>query len=93
LIKDNVVYTPALTEGCIAGVMRAFVIVALRKSNTALIEKEITIEDLLHADEVFLTNSIYNMRWVKGIESSNYSNFKTREIYYQLFQTYGDVFC
>jgi len=87
------VYTPALAEGCIAGVMRSFVITALKKNNTSIVEKEITIEDLLDANEVFLTNSIYNMRWVKGIESSNYSNSKTREIYYQLLQTYRDVFC
>jgi len=93
LIKDDVVYTPSLTEGCIAGVMRSFVITAFKKNNTSIVEKEISIEDLLHADEVFLTNSIYNMRWVKGIESSNYSNSKTREIYQHLFQTNGDVFC
>jgi branched-chain amino acid aminotransferase len=73
--------------------MRAFVITALRKNNTPIIEKEITIEDLLHADEVFLTNSIYNLRWVKGIDNSSYSNFKTREIYHHLLQTNGDVFC
>jgi len=93
LIKDDIIYTPSLTEGCIAGVMRSFVITALKKNNTSIVEKEITIEDLLDANEVFLTNSIYNMRWVKGIESSNYSNSKTREIYYQLLQTYRDVFC
>ncbi len=93
LIKDNIIYTPALAEGCIAGVMRAFVISVLRKNNNDVIEKEITIEALLNADEVFLTNSIYNMRWVKGIETSNYSNFKTREIYHHLIQTNGAVFC
>ena len=93
LIKDNIIYTPALAEGCIAGVMRAFVISVLRKNNNDVNEKEITIEALLNADEVFLTNSIYNMRWVKGIETSNYSNFKTREIYHHLIQTNGAVFC
>lgn len=93
LIKKNIVYTPSLSEGCIAGVMRSYIIKALIKNDTEVIEKEITLDELLHADEIFLTNSIYNMRWVKGIETSSYSCFKTREIYHQLLKTNGAVFC
>jgi len=93
LIKDNIIYTPSLAEGCIAGIMRSFIITALRRINVQVIEKEITIEELLHADEVFLTNSIYNLRWVKGIDNSVYSNEKTRDIYRLLLQTNSDVFC
>jgi branched-chain amino acid aminotransferase len=93
LIKDNIIYTPALSEGCIAGVMREFVINELRKNNFNVVEKTITETDLTNGDEVFLTNSIYNMRWVSAIDNFNYQNKMTREIYYLLKQTNPQEFC
>jgi branched-chain amino acid aminotransferase len=93
LIKDNIIYTPALSEGCIAGVMREFVINELRKNNFNVVEKTITETDLTNGDEVFLTNSIYNMRWVSAIDNFNYQNKMTREIYHLLKQTNPQEFC
>lgn len=81
LIKDEVIYTPALTEGCVAGVMRKFVIDQLAATGFTCIEKEITVEELLNADEVFLTNSIYNLRWVKSVNNKNFANTLTQKIY------------
>jgi branched-chain amino acid aminotransferase len=81
LIKDEIVHTPSLAEGCIAGVMRKNILQQLAKNNTRVIEDEITIEDLLQADEVFLTNSIYNIRWVQNIGDKKYSNIQTQKIY------------
>jgi branched-chain amino acid aminotransferase len=80
-IKDEIVYTPALTEGCVAGVMRKHVLQQLTAAGFNCIEKEITVEELLHADEVFLTNSIYNIRWVKSIDNTSFGNAITQKIY------------
>jgi branched-chain amino acid aminotransferase len=93
LIKENIIYTPALSEGCIAGIMREFVINELRKNNFNVVEQTITENDLANADEVFLTNSIYNMRWVSAIDSFNYQNKMTIEIYHLLKQTNPQEFC
>jgi branched-chain amino acid aminotransferase len=93
LIKENIIYTPALSEGCIAGVMREFVINELRKNDFNVIEQSITEKDLANADEVFLTNSIYNMRWVSAVDSFNYQNKMTIEIYHLLKQTNPQEFC
>jgi branched-chain amino acid aminotransferase len=93
LIKENIIYTPALSEGCIAGVMREFIINELRKNNFNVIEQTISETDLANADEVFLTNSIYNMRWVSAIDSFNYQNKMTIEIYHLLKQTNPQEFC
>ena len=65
LIKDEVIYTPKLTEGCVAGVMRKNIISKLVAANYKVLEAALTADDLLTADEVFLTNSIYNIRWVQ----------------------------
>jgi len=93
LIKDNIIYTPNLSEGCIAGIMREFVINELRKNDFNVVEQTITESDLANADEVFLTNSIYNMRWVSAIDNFNYQNKITIEIYHLLKQTNPKDFC
>ncbi len=87
LVKDDVVYTPALTEGSVAGVMRQHIIMHLKKTGIICKQQQITVQQLLQADEVFLTNSIYNMRWVKQIENATYTNSITQKIYASLLPT------
>lgn len=81
LIKNKIVYTPALQEGCVAGIIRKNLIVHLVKNKTEVIEKDITIEELMDADELFVTNSIQNIRWVQNIGGKKYTNNLTRSIY------------
>jgi branched-chain amino acid aminotransferase len=92
-IKDNVLYTPALTQGCVAGVMRNFLIDKIRAVGFTVYESTITKNDLLAADEVFLSNSIYNIRWVAGLENKSYSNKMVWNIVEELFRKEGDVYC
>ena len=93
LIKEDTIITPPLSEGCVAGVLRHFIIKELIKLNYKIIEAPITTADLLEADEVFLSNSIYNIRWVSWIEDKSYQNTLTQKIYFQLAQTNSSVFC
>lgn len=81
LIKHEVIYTPALTEGCIAGVMRRNLVEKLTGAGYKLVEGKVSVDELLDADEVFLTNSIYNLRWVQSIGDKKYSNMQTQKIY------------
>jgi len=78
-IKDKVVYTPPLTEGCVAGVMRRHIM-----ERITVTEKELREEGLLLADEVFLTNAIKRIRWVEGIGNTRYGNEKVNTIYKSL---------
>jgi branched-chain amino acid aminotransferase len=93
IITNGVIQTPPLTDGCVAGVMRAFVMDNLKNSHFAIEECSLSVENLLQADEVFLTNSIYNMRWVAGIEDSKYKLSQTQEIFNLLRETNPSVFC
>lgn len=79
IVKDDMIYTPPLSEGCIAGVMRRFIIEKLR-SEFKVLENPIYIEELENADEVFLTNSIRGIRWVKHFRDREYINHKINEI-------------
>lgn len=85
IIKDGKFATPALADGCIAGVMRQQVIGQLTKNNYAVEERSITVDELLNADEVFLTNSISNIRWVQSIGLSSYTHRISWEVYQKIF--------
>jgi branched-chain amino acid aminotransferase len=63
IVKDQTILTPALPEACVAGVMRSHLVNQLKNTEWKITEAAVSIEDLLHADEFFLTNSMYNIRW------------------------------
>ena len=75
-IKDGIAYTPPLSEGCVAGVMRRYIL-----EKVPVIEKRLHVEELLDADEVFLSNAIKKIRWVGNIEGKMYGNEKIKKIY------------
>lgn len=87
LIKNEVIYTPVLSEGCVAGIMRKALIDYLKKSNWQVNETAVTVEDVLDADEIFLTNSISCMRWVQAVADKKYSNMRTQKIYSGFYPT------
>ena len=87
IVKDEIVYTPPLSEACVAGVIRKYLLQQGDAHGFRVEEKAITVEELLIADEVFLTNSIYNMRWVQRIGDAVYGNTFTRNIYDEMVPT------
>ena len=80
IIKDKIVYTPPLSEGCVAGVVRRWLIENLPVSEFQIIEKVITIEEAKDADELFLTNSIKPIRWVKTLQEKSFDHSMTSDI-------------
>jgi len=74
IVKDGAIKTPALSEGCVSGVMRKYLIKCIKEEGIPFEETQITAEEVLQASEVFLTNAIYGIRWVKQIGNSNYTN-------------------
>ncbi len=90
-LKDTIIYTPAVNQGCVSGVLRNWLIQHLPALGFRVVEKIVTKADILSADEVFLTNSIYNIRWVKTIENSQYSVSQTQQISIALINKYSHV--
>jgi branched-chain amino acid aminotransferase len=80
-IKNGNIYTPPLSDGCVAGVMRRYLI----EKTGAVAERSLTLPDLLQADEVFLTNAIKGIRWVSRIDEAAYGNEQVRNIYQSVF--------
>ncbi len=74
VVYENQIYTPALAEGCIAGVMRHVIISLAKKLNLTLIEAQINPAILDEADEIFMTNASRGIQWVMGYNNKRYFN-------------------
>jgi branched-chain amino acid aminotransferase len=68
LVKDSVLYTPPIETPVLAGVARKTVCQIALESSIKLKEKNLTIEDLLGADEIFLTNVVMEVMPVVAVE-------------------------
>jgi branched-chain amino acid aminotransferase len=84
-VKNKTIHTPPLAEGCVAGVMRAYLLQQLPALGYTVLEKPLTTDMLFSADEVFLTNAIRRIKWVKPINKKNEDLNLTSAIYKQLF--------
>lgn len=74
VVYDKQIYTPALSEGCIAGVMRKVVMQLANANNISIIEAQLNPEVLRQAEEVFITNAVGGIRWVMGYGRKRYFN-------------------
>lgn len=84
LIKKDEIFTPAMHQGCISGVMRRFLLDELKRNGYRTHQQEVSEQQLLEADEVFLTNSIYDMRWVQKFRNKVYSFEQSLSIYHKM---------
>lgn len=76
LVKNDAISTPALSEACVDGVMRKHLL-----QNFDVQEKAVTIDDLLNADEIFLTNAIKGIQWVRQIQDKVYNFSASLKMY------------
>ncbi|WP_291402643.1 aminotransferase class IV [Daejeonella sp.] len=74
VVYDRKLYTPALNEGCIGGVMRQVVMRLAKENGIELIEAQVNPEILNEADEVFITNASKGIQWVMGYNNKRYFN-------------------
>ena len=87
-IKDDKIFTPPLSEGCVSGVMRKKILeLTIGNSGYSLQEHILTEKILLQADEVFLTNAITGIRWVKECRGKVYKNTISSKIFTTLGET------
>ena len=88
VVYEKQIYTPALSEGCIAGVMRSVVLKLAKMNNIPLVEAQISPEILKEADEVFVTNASSGIRWVMGYGKKRYFNETAKTITAFLLKTH-----
>lgn len=84
LVKENKVYTPSISEGCIDGVMRKVLIDILKKKGITVYETKLPVALLEHSDEIFLTNSLKGIQSVVGIGPKRYFSKLGKELLQEL---------
>ena len=86
IVKDGKLKTPALSEGCIAGVTRRYLLTCFQKENISCEEGKITLNDVMNADEILFTNTGWFIQWVKQCGNKTYTN-QTSKVLYKKFIT------
>lgn len=80
VVSNGVLYTPGLDEGCLAGTMRMQVINLALKNGIKVYECSILPQNLLSADEIFITNSIRGINWVGGYRTKRFYNNLSKKL-------------
>ena len=80
VVYQKQIYTPALSEGCIAGVMRSVILTLCKTHDIPVIEAQINPEILKEAEEVFMTNAVNGISWVMGYDKKRYFNEVTKSL-------------
>ena len=92
IVKDSVVYTPSLKTGILPGIARKTVLALAGKNSIKAEEKELTIDELLGADEVFITNVIMQVMPVIRVEAHDVSKAKPGAITKKMAVLYTEFF-
>ena len=86
IVKNGLITTPALSEGPVGGVMRKYILGQLREKGYEVKEGIVSVDDLANASEIFLTNAIYGMRWVKQCEQNSYNHQLVPVLYREIIK-------
>jgi branched-chain amino acid aminotransferase len=71
-VREGRIYTPPLSEGCVAGVMRRWLLEALPAAGYSVREESVDPEGLASAEEVFISNAIRGIQWVRDFRGSRF---------------------
>lgn len=81
MIRDNKLYTPPLSEGCIAGIMRGYLLEQGIVAGLEVKEAPLDENDLGTAEEIFLTNAIKGIQPVTVYNGKSYDCSRSRKIF------------
>ncbi len=73
-VKNDVLKTPHLSSGCVNGTMRKQVLKIAASLDIPIEEREILADELLLADEIFLTNAMRGVFYIREYAGRNYDN-------------------
>lgn len=92
LVKDSTIYTPPIETPVLAGVARKTVCQLVLQKSIKLIEKDLSIDDLLGADEAFLTNVIMQVMPISRIEKHTVGGGRVGPMTKKLIKYFDEFF-
>ena len=90
LVKDSILCTPPIGTPVLAGVARKAVCQVAMAGSVELAEKALHIDDVLAADEIFLTNVIMQIMPVNNVEKHTVGDGKVGPITKKLQTSFGE---
>jgi len=91
IIKNGMIKTPPLDADILNGITRDSVIQLIRSDGIKLIEKNITVNELLKADEVFMTGTAAEVKSVTKIDRTSIGKGKPGIITKTLQKSFMDI--
>jgi branched-chain amino acid aminotransferase len=80
ILKDGKLMTPKISDGALPGIMRQELINLANRNKLTVEETCIDKNMLMEADEVFLTNAIRGIQWVKLLGNHQFTNTISKEL-------------
>lgn len=78
-VKNGVLYTCPISEGCVEGVMRSVIMDIAGENRVAVYEIPMPMSVMFNSDEVFLTNAVKGIQWVAAYKGKRYFNSTARK--------------
>jgi branched-subunit amino acid aminotransferase/4-amino-4-deoxychorismate lyase len=91
MINDKKIYTPPVSVGLIPGIVRKVLLEEIKQKGYYIYEKVITFNDLVNADEVFITNSLMGVMPVVKIDNKLISLGKPGKITQDIRKHYDNL--
>ncbi len=87
LVKENRMFTPALSTGCYEDVLRIFILEAAKQLKMQIAEiNEIKETDIFQTDELFVASELFGVKWILGIENKRFLHYFSKKIYETLIE-------
>ena len=90
IVKNGNLKTPQLSAGILEGITRDSIITIAKKLNISVLETDITKEELMDADEVFLTGTAAGIKLVSEIDGRKL-DVQNAKVYKKLKSFYNRV--
>ena len=91
IVKNGMIKTPPLDADILNGITRDSIIQLIRSDGIKLIEKNITVNELLKADEVFMTGTAAEVKSVTKIDRTSIGKGKPGIITKTLQKSFMDI--
>jgi branched-chain amino acid aminotransferase len=91
IVKNGIIKTPPLNADILNGITRDSVIRLIKADGIKLIQKNISLKELLKADEVFMTGTAAEVKSVTKINKTSIGNGKVGIITKTLQKSFIDV--
>ena len=91
VVKNGIIKTPPLDADILNGITRDSIIQLIKKEHMKLVEKNITVNELLKADEVFMTGTAAEVKSVTKIDKNAIGNGGVGEITKELQKSFMNI--